>query len=285
MRSNSPSEIRERQATGSQNQKSKRDVGRGPGKLTIVSLGPGDPQYLAPKAKTALKQAEVVVGYKTYMDLIDPELIKGKETISTGMKAEIRRCLMAIEKALEGKDTTVVSSGDAGIYGMAGLVFELIAEQDLLDRVELEVIPGIPALSAAAALLGAPLMHDFAVISLSDLMTPWEVIRQRVEAAAKADFVLAIYNPRSKKRVWQLEEVRNLILKFRNKHTPVGIVRNAARQGESVDITTLSHLDESRVDMLSILLVGNSKTKVFGNKMVTPRGYLETYGDKEKSKR
>lgn len=249
--------------------------------MTIVSIGPGDPQYLAPKARTALKQAEVIVGYKTYLDLIDAELLEGKEIISTGMKGEIRRCSMAIDKALKGKDTAVVSSGDAGIYGMAGLVLELIAEQDFMDRVEIEVIPGIPALSAAAALLGAPLIHDFAVISLSDLMTPWEVIRQRVEAAAKADFVLVIYNPRSKKRVWQLEKVRDLILKHRNKHTPVGIVRNAARKGETAQITTLSHMGEASVDMLSILLVGNSGTRVIGDKMVTPRGYLEKYGEKE----
>ncbi len=249
--------------------------------MTIVSIGPGDPQYLAPKARTALKQAEVIVGYKTYLDLIDAELLEGKEIISTGMKGEIRRCSMAIDKALKGKDTAVVSSGDAGIYGMAGLVLELIAEQDFMDRVEIEVIPGIPALSAAAALLGAPLIHDFAVISLSDLMTPWEVIRQRVEAAAKADFVLVIYNPRSKKRVWQLEKVRDLILKHRSKHTPVGIVRNAARKGETAQITTLSHMGEASVDMLSILLVGNSGTRVIGDKMVTPRGYLEKYGEKE----
>ena len=249
--------------------------------MTIVSIGPGDPRYLVAKARMALKQAKVIVGYKTYLDLIDPELIVEKEIISTGMKGEIRRCSMAIEKALEGKDTAVVSSGDAGIYGMAGLVLELIAEQDLLDRVEIEVIPGIPALSAAAALLGAPLMHDFAVISLSDLMTPWEVIRQRVEAAVKADFVLVIYNPRSKKRVWQLEKVRDLILKHRSRDTPVGIVRNAARKGETAQITTLSQMDEASVDMLSILLVGNSGTRVIGNKMVTPRGYLEKYCKEE----
>jgi len=144
--------------------------------------------------------------------------------------------------------------------------------------VKVEVIPGIPALSAAAALLGAPLMHDFAVVSLSDLMIPWEVIRQRVEAAVKADFVLVIYNPKSKKRDWQLEEVRELIRKYRGDHIPVGIVRNAMRQGQSVQITTLSHLDVTGMDMLSILVVGNSRTRLIGGKMVTSRGYLERYG-------
>jgi len=220
------------------------------------------------------------VGYKTYLDLIDAELLEGKEIISTGMKGEIRRCRMAIEKALAGMDTALVSSGDAGIYGMAGLVLELLADQDLPDKVGVEVIPGIPALSAAAALLGAPLMHDFAVISLSDLMTPWEIIRQRVEAAAKADFVLVIYNPKSGKRDWQLEEVRKLILKFRGGHTPVGIVRNATRAGESIHITTLSRLDEIQVDMLSIIMVGNSMTRTLGGGMVTPRGYMEKYCSK-----
>ena len=249
--------------------------------MTAVSLGPGDPHYLAPRAKEALLQAEVIVGYKTYMDLIDPELLKGKEAISTGMMDEIRRCEMTIEKALDGKDTAVVSSGDAGIYGMAGLILELLAEQGLLDKVEVEVIPGIPALSAAAALLGAPLMHDFAVISLSDLMTPWEVIQSRIEAAVKADFVLVIYNPRSKKRSWQLDKVRELILEHRDKQTPVGIVRNAMRNGQSLKITTLSNLDKSGVDMLSILVVGNSFTRVLGGRMVTPRGYMGKYRDRK----
>lgn len=283
MRSNGPSEIRGRQAVSSKDKEPERDLSRGPGSLTVISLGPGNSGYLAPKARTALTQAEVIVGYKTYVGLIDAELLEGKEIISTGMKGEIRRCQMAIEKALAGMDTAVVSSGDAGIYGMAGLVLELLAEQDLPDKWEVEVIPGIPALSAAAALLGAPLMHDFAVISLSDLMTPWEIIRQRVKAAAKADFVLVIYNPKSGKRDWQLEEVRKLILKFRGGHTPVGIVRNAARAGESIHITTLSRLYEIQVDMLSIIMVGNSMTRTLGGRMVTPRGYMEKYYSKKAS--
>ena len=184
---------------------------------------------------------------------------------------------MAIDKACQGKDTAVVSSGDAGIYGMAGLVLELLADQDLMDHMEVDVIPGISSLSAAAALLGAPLMHDFAVISLSDLMTPWEVIEARVEAAAKADFVMVIYNPKSRKRDWQLDRVRDLLLEHRSGATPIGIVRNAAREGESANISTLSALDTSGVDMLSILIVGNSRTRVLGKKMVTPRGYLQKY--------
>ena len=245
--------------------------------MTVVSLGPGDADYLAPRARNALMDAQVIVGYRTYIKLIEPALLEGKETIVTGMTDEISRCEMAIEHVLAGKDTAVVSSGDAGIYGMAGLVLELLSRQSLLDKLDVEVIPGIPALSAAAALLGAPMMHDFCVISLSDLMTPWEVIKSRVEAAASADFVLVIYNPRSNKRNWQLGEALKIIEKYRDKHTPVGMVRNAMRKGQSVRITELANLDESLVDMLSILLVGNSRTRDLGGKMVTPRGYLEKY--------
>ena len=260
MRSNSHSEIPGRSSIGSQDKESKRDDGRGP-------------DYLAPKAKEVLKEVKVIVGYRTYMRLIEPALLKGKETIETGMTDEIRRCQMAIEKILEGKDTAVVSSGDAGIYGMAGLILQLLEERKLLGKVNVEVIPGIPALSAAAALLGAPLMHDFAVISLSDLLTPWEVIQSRVEAAAKADFVIVLYNPKSKKRIWQLDRAMAKIREHRIGETPVGLVRNAAREGQAVHITTLSQLDASRVDMLSILLIGNSQTRIMGEKMVTPRGY------------
>ena len=273
MRSNSTSEDRGRPSIGSQDKEPKRDTGRRLGKLSIVSLGPGEPDYLAPRAKGVLKDASVIVGYRTYMQLIEPEILEGKETLETGMTDEIRRCQMAIEKVLEGKDTAVVSSGDAGIYGMAGLVLQLLEERKLLGEVDVEVIPGIPALSAAAALLGAPLMHDFAVISLSDLLTPWEVIQSRVEAAAKADFVIVLYNPKSKKRTWQLDRAIEMISEHRSGETPVGLVRNAMREAQAVRITTLSHLDKSEVDMLTILLVGNSQTQIMGEKMVTPRGY------------
>ena len=238
-----------------------------------MSLGPGDSDYLAPRARKVLKDAQVIAGYRTYIELIEPAFLEGKETIVTGMTDEIRRCQLAIEKVLEGKDTAVVSSGDAGIYGMAGLVFQLLGERNLLGEVNIEVIPGIPALSAASSLLGAPLMHDFAVISLSDLLTPWEVIQSRVKAAAKSDFVIVLYNPRSKKRTWQLDRAIDVIREHRDGETPVGLVRNAMREGQSTQITTLSQLDKSKVDMLSILLVGNSQTHIMGEKMVTPRGY------------
>ncbi|EFK09471.1 precorrin-3B C(17)-methyltransferase [delta proteobacterium NaphS2] len=277
MRGDSSTEIARDQASGAEDQKPERDPGRGAGRLTVVSLGPGKSHYLAPAAKAALSKAEVIVGYKTYMELIEPEILAGKKTLTSGMTGEIKRCRIAIDHALEGKNTAIVSSGDSGIYGMAGLIIELVAEQGLLDKVEVDIIPGISALSSAAALLGAPLMHDFAVVSLSDLMTSWDEIEARVDAAARTDFVLVIYNPRSRKRDWQLTRVREVILKYRDENTPAGIVRNAARKGESVRITTLSRMDESTVDMLSILLVGNSKTRVIGARMVTPRGYLEKY--------
>jgi precorrin-3B C17-methyltransferase len=225
----------------------------------------------------------VIVGYDTYMGLLEPHLLAGKETIATGMRKEMERCRAAIEKAKEGRQTAVVSSGDAGIYGMAGLVLELLDEEGLQGKIEVEIIPGIPALAAAAALLGAPLMHDFAVVSLSDLLTPWEMIRSRIEAAARADYVIVLYNPRSKRRNWQLTRAKEILLTFRDGSTPVGIVKNAMREGQSVERTTLSDLDESKADMLTILVVGNSQTKVRGEKMITPRGYLQKYGARHKA--
>jgi len=220
----------------------------------------------------------VIVGYKSYIDLLDPGLLEEKEILSTGMTREIERCRAAVTSCAKGLDTAVVSSGDAGIYGMAGLALEILDEEGLTDSVDAEVVPGIPALAAAAALLGAPLVHDFAVVSLSDLLTPWETIRRRIEAAAAADFVLVIYNPRSKKRHWQLTEALRLVGAHRPERTPVGLVRNAAREGESVLVTSLAELPVERVDMLSILIVGSGSTRVLGGRMVTPRGYLAKYG-------
>ncbi|MGD8389650.1 MAG: precorrin-3B C(17)-methyltransferase [Desulfobacteraceae bacterium] len=243
----------------------------------MISLGPGDSAYLAPAARQALERCEVVVGYKAYMELVDADVLAGKETLSTGMRGEIARCRTAVERCMNGKETALISSGDAGIYGMAGLVLEILDQEGLMEQLEVEIIPGIPALASAAALLGAPLMHDFAVVSLSDLLTPWELIRKRIEVAAAADFVIVIYNPRSKKRNWQLEEAIGIVRAHRDLHTPVGVVRNAARKGESVLVTTLDDLPVDRVDMLSILIIGNTSTRVLGGRMVTPRGYMEKY--------
>lgn len=250
-----------------------------------MSLGPGSSAYLSPRAKEALEDAEVVVGYSTYMDLLDPKTLQGKEVISTGMKKEIERCRTAIRKAMEGRKTAIVCSGDAGVYGMAGLVLELVEQDGLLRRIDVEVVPGIPALCAAAALLGAPLMHDFAVISLSDLLTPWDVIHSRVKAAAAADYVMVLYNPRSRNRDWQMEKVRRIVLEHRSPATPVGIVRNAMRENQEVRLSTLEELDDSPVDMLSIVIIGNSQTRIAGTKMITPRGYKEKYGPALKAER
>ena len=250
-----------------------------------MSLGPGSTAYLAPRARAALEESQVVVGYQTYVDLI-ADLLTHQEVVATGMKAEVKRCQAAIDLVRAGQDVALVSSGDAGIYGMAGLVLEVCAAQGLrvgppdADRevdLYLEVIPGIPALAAGAALLGAPLMHYFAAISLSDLLTPWEVIQRRVEAAAEGDFVIVLYNPKSKKRDWQLQAVVDLLLKQRQPGTPVGLVGRAMRPGEEVVITTLENLPDQEVDMQTIILVGNSQTFQYGGYMVTPRGYLAKY--------
>jgi precorrin-3B C17-methyltransferase len=227
----------------------------------------------------------VVVGYKTYVDLVQP-LLTGQEVVATGMMGELQRCQLAIDRALAGEKVALVSSGDVGVYGMAGLALEICQERGLklgpLGRgpevdLALEVVPGVPALTAAAALLGAPLMHDFVAISLSDLLTPWEVIQKRMEAAAAADFVIVIYNPKSKKRDWQLGRVREMILKHRQAETPVGIVSRAMREGQEVIVTTLAEMLQHPVDMQTIIIIGNSQTYAAGGYMITPRGYLDKY--------
>lgn len=229
-------------------------------------------EHLTYKAKGAIDSAGVVIGYKTYLDLIEP-LLMGKEVISSGMRQERDRCARAIGLAASGKIVALISGGDPGIYGMAGLVFEL-ASSTPPDRLpSFEVIPGIAALNACASRLGAPLMHDFASISLSDLLTPWEVIKKRLEAASAADFVIVLYNPKSKARTEQIAEARDIILKYRDGNTPVGIVRHATRADETITITTLSKMLSNDIDMQSIVIIGNSKTFVWQGLLVTPRGY------------
>lgn len=256
-----------------------------PGRLTVAGLGPGDAGLLAPLARQAIAAAETVVGYATYIDLIEPELLAGKDVLRGRMTGEVERCGQAVDAAVSGKNTVVVSSGDAGIYGMAGLVLEILEARGLLAEVPFEVTPGIPALAAAAALLGAPLMHDFAVISLSDLLTPREVIMRRVIAAAEADFVIVLYNPRSKKRHDLLAQALHEISRRRGANTPVGLVRNAFREEQETDVTTIADFDPARVDMLSLLVIGNESTRALkvgnGQKerllMLTPRGYAGKY--------
>lgn len=240
-------------------------------KLYVVGIGPGGLQQMTFEARSALEESTVVVGYTTYLDLVKP-LLAGKRKVSSGMRQEIPRCREALGLAAEGTVVALVSGGDAGIYGMAGLVLELAAEMP--DPPEIVVVPGVSAVQAAAAVLGAPLMHDFAVISLSDLLTPWETIRSRLQAAAGADFVIALYNPRSKGRTSQLVEARDILLAARPASTPVGIVRNACRDGEERTVCTLADLPDHPVDMFSLVIIGNASTHVDeAGRMVTPRGY------------
>lgn len=237
-----------------------------------------------------LRDADVVVGYKTYVQLIEG-FLEGKEVRASGMRKEMDRCREALDLALDGHRVALVSGGDAGIYGMAGLVFDLCRaqgvaardgcsiEDDSPDALPVEVIPGVAAFNAAAALLGAPLMHDFASVSLSDHLTPWDIIEKRLEAAAAADFVLAVYNPRSAARPDLLDRARTVLLRHRAGETPVGVVRKAMRDGQRRWVTTLKDLVSHEVDMQTVLLVGNSRTYVWNGWMVTPRGYLEKYGE------
>ena len=250
--------------------------------LFIVGTGPGAPCHLTGAAKDAIAASEFIVGYGSYVDQVRP-LLEGKQIIATGMMQEVQRCREAIRLARTGAAVALISGGDSGIYGMAGLVLELV-ETDRCQNpdepvVDVQIIPGISAVQAAASQLGAPLMHDFAVISLSDLLTPWPLIQTRLEAAARADFVIAIYNPRSKTRRTQIEEARRIIMAHRSPDTPAGIVRNACRDGQVVVVTTLDKLLDHEIDMTSIVLVGNASTRLDGEgRMVTPRGYAAKYG-------
>jgi len=218
----------------------------------------------------------MIVGYKTYIEIIKP-LIEDKEVVFTGMRHEVERCMRSIQSALEGKIVSIVCSGDPGIYGMAGLVFELLRKQygDTIPDIDIEVVPGVPALNACASSLGAPLMHDFVSISLSDLLTPWDVIEKRVMAAAEADFVMVIYNPKSKNRTDQIVKTKEIISRYRRPDTPVGIVRNAKRIDEEITITTLEDMPDHNIDMQSTVIIGNSQTFIWNGLIVTPRGYLE----------
>jgi precorrin-3B C17-methyltransferase len=248
------------------------------GKLSIVGFGPGNQEHITPKAFRTIQEASVVVGYKTYIRLVQA-LVEGKRIIKTGMAQELERAGLALDEALKGETVALVSSGDAGIYGMAGLVLELCRSRGVIPGkgLEVEVIPGITALSAAASLLGAPIMHDFAAISLSDHLTPWEIIRSRIEATARADFVVALYNPASGKRPWQVVEARDILLEHRDNKTPVGIVKSAYREGQNIVLTDLACMLDHDIGMLTTILVGNSQSFVFEGWMVTPRGYSRKY--------
>ncbi len=242
------------------------------GKLYVVGIGPGGMDHLTPAAKAAIECARTIVGYSTYIELVRP-LLAGKEILSSGMRSEVERCRDALARAAAGETVALISSGDAGIYGMAGLVLELRDG----ETPEVEVVPGVSAVQMAAARLGAPLMHDFAVISLSDLLTPWGLIRQRLDAAGRADFVIALYNPKSRGRTTQIEQAREILLRHRDPQTPVGIVRHAGRTGEEVQISTLEKFTSLRIDMFCVVLIGNRSSRLHNGQMVTPRGYAGKY--------
>ena len=244
------------------------------GKIYVVGTGPGDIKYITPKAQNAIKEADVIIGYRTYVELI-PGLVAGKEVISSGMGQEIERCKKTLEMASRGKTVALISNGDPGIYAMAGPMLEILNSENL--PLEVEIIPGVSALNACAAKLGAPLMHDFASISLSDRLTPWEVIEARLEAACKADFVIVLYNPRSMGRPDHIDKAREIVIKHRKPETPVGIVKAATREGEKIAITNLENMLEYEIDMQSTVIIGNSQTFVFDNYLVTPRGYEKKY--------
>ena len=243
------------------------------GKISVVGIGPGSLDDMTYRARRTIEEATTVVGYKRYIELIR-ELVDGKKVLDTGMTQEIDRCRAALKAASEGETVVVISSGDAGIYGMAGLVLELLVKMDEAEKPEFGgVIPGVSAMSAAAGLLGAPIMHDFVVISLSDLLTPWEIIQERAELAAQGDFVTALYNPRSNKRVGQIKAVQEIFLRYRAPETPVGIVTGASRANEATLISTLGDFTKEDINMFSIVIIGNSKTRMVGDWMITPRGY------------
>jgi len=245
------------------------------GCIFVVGLGPGNVKHITERAKEAIFESDCIIGFKTYVDLIT-ELIEGKEVISSPMSEEVTRAQEAIELAQAGRKVAVISSGDAGVYGMAGLIYEVLAERDLKD-VLVEIIPGISAINSCASLLGAPVMHDACTISLSDHLTPWETIAKRLHAAGDADFIIALYNPKSMKRTAQIEEAQAILLQYRSKDTPVGLVKGAYRENQKVEITTLGEMLTKEIGMLSTVIIGNSATFVFDNKMVTPRGYQRKY--------
>jgi precorrin-3B C17-methyltransferase len=245
------------------------------GTLAVVGIGPGATDLIAPRARLAIEQAEVVAGYRTYLDLIAAFLRPDQEVLSSAMRQEIDRCRRALAFADSGRSVALVCGGDPGIYALAGLVYELARETNSACRIE--VIPGIAALNACASVLGAPLMHDFAAISLSDLMTPWSLIEKRLQAAAIADFVTVIYNPKSGRRTSQIVRAREIMLEHRLPSTPVGIVSGAGRSHESVCLTSLEQMLNREIGMQTTVIIGNSSTFVWQEKMVTPRGYAEKY--------
>ncbi|MEH7503182.1 precorrin-3B C(17)-methyltransferase [Neobacillus drentensis] len=248
------------------------------GKLLIIGFGPGSFDHITDRAREAIRESDIIIGYKTYVDLIEGFLTQ-QEIISTGMTEEVTRAQEAVRQAEQGKKVAVISSGDAGVYGMAGLIYEVLIEKEWKKAtgVEVEVIPGISAINSCASLLGAPIMHDACTISLSDHLTPWNLIEKRIEAAAQADFVIALYNPKSGRRTRQIAEAQRILLKYRSPDTPVGLVKSAYRDRQSVVMTNLQDMLNHEIGMLTTVIIGNSSTFIYDDLMITPRGYQRKY--------
>ncbi|TBR07753.1 MAG: precorrin-3B C(17)-methyltransferase [Candidatus Nitrosotenuis sp.] len=250
------------------------------GKLYIVGVGPGSHDHMTFRAKEVIEKSDTIVGYDTYVTLVE-DLIKGKDIYRYAMTQEVERAKQCIDLAREGKTVSLVSSGDPGIYGMAGLIYETLAEAgwDPRTGLQVEIIPGVSALNSCASLVGSPLMTDFAVVSMSDLLVPWEIITKRVEAAAQGDYVIVIYNPSSKKRIHQLQDTRKLLLKYRKPNTPVAIIKGAFRESQTIVMTDLQNMEEhaDKLGMISTVIIGNSSTYNFKNLMINPRGYTSKY--------
>ncbi len=250
------------------------------GRLYIVGVGPGHNDHMTYSAKKAIERSDTIVGYTTYVKLVE-NLIQDKDVYSYAMTQEVERAQQCIDLAKSGRIVSLVSSGDPGIYGMAGLIYETLAESGWDPRGDLpvEVIPGVSALNSCSAIVGSPLMTDFAVLSMSDLLVPWEIIAKRVDAAAAGDFVTVIYNPSSKKRVRQLQDARKIMLKYRKPETPVAIIKGAYRESQTVVLTTLEDLPEhsDKLGMISTVIVGNSSTYTYKDLMINPRGYRSKY--------
>lgn len=238
------------------------------GKVYVVGIGPGSLEHMSIKAQKVLNDVDVIIGHKTYINLVK-EHFPTKEFVKSGMKREVERCNETISIAENGKNIALISSGDAGVYGMAGILLEIATTKGM----EVEVIPGITSSNASASVVGAPIMHDHATISLSNLLTDWELIKKRISLASQGDFVISFYNPKSKGRTIQIVEARDIMLKHKNKNTIVAIVKNTSRQGEEHTLTTLEDMLSYDIDMFSTVIVGNSKTFIKNNKMITPRGY------------
>lgn len=260
----------------------------GPNQLDIIGLGSAGPSGITLAAKAALAKAKVVLGYKLYLDEAKPHLPNDAKILASAMTLEMKRAELALESAASGVPTCVVSGGDPGVYAMAGAVLEVAAARGLdisggEGSIAINVITGTPSLTAAAAMLGAPLTHDFCAISLSDRLTKWDVIKTRLDLAAKADFVIAIHNPKSHGRDWQLAAAVDILLETLAPNTPAGIARRCGRPGESKEVTTLGRLKEAEVDMQTIIIVGNKSTFVYQGRLITPRGYVYKYGAPEKN--